>query len=115
MARPVYSTQFFFAPSFSGGPTDQYVVPTGMLAVVKTITIVWGDVAVSGIDAWVQDDTLTKLWRYTWASTLSDVTNFGGSSRFWGMHVLNQGQTLQTQTAAGTCDIACSGYLLTLP
>lgn len=111
----VFSEQFISHASLTGGPYDEYVVPAGYVAVVKTITIIWGDVAVSGIDAWVQLDNLTKLWRYTWASTLSDVTNFGGSSRFWGSHVCKPGQIIQAQTVAGTCDVQAGGYLLKLP
>lgn len=111
----VYSEQFINAPALSGGPHDEYAVPPGYIAVVKTITIVWGDIVASGLDAWVQLDNLVKLWRYTWAFTFSDPTNFGGTSRFWGSHVCKPGQVLQAQTASGTCDIAASGYLLKLP
>ena len=112
MAAPVYSTGFFRAPSFSGGPTDQYTVPGGFRAVVKCITIVYGNIIASGLDAWVQTQDLCKLARYTWAVTLSSPTNYGGTALFFGDWVVYAGETLQTQTAAGTCDIQASGYLL---
>lgn len=114
MAR-VFSTRFAFVPGFSGGPTTVYIVPSGYIAVVKCITIVWGNVTVSGVDAWVQDDGLTKLTRYTWFVTLSDPTNQGGRQRDWGMWVFPEASEMQVQTAAGTVDFTLSGYLLTLP
>lgn len=115
MARPVYSTSFVSVPSASGGPFDAYTVPLGYIAVVKQMSIVWGDVVASGLDAWFQKDDLTKIWRYAYAFTPSTPSNFGGVSAWWGMHVLTEGQILQVQTAAGTCDFAASGYLLTTP
>ena len=111
----VYSTKLFSAPSASGPATLEYETPMTRLAVVRTITIVYGDISVSGLDAWVQTDDLCKLARYVWASTLSDVTNFGGTATFDLRHVLAPGEGLYVQTAAGTCDIRCSGYELTLP
>lgn len=115
MARPVYSTRFASAPAVTGGPFVAYTVPAGYLAVVKDMSIVWGDVIASGVDAWFQTDDLTKLWRYTWAFTLGTPTNFGGTAAWWGMKVLTAGEELQVQTAAGTVDFAASGYLLQLP
>lgn len=111
----VRSTNFFRAPAFSGGPTTLFSVPAGKLAVVKCISIVWGDVAISGVDAWVQSQDLCKFARYTWASTLSDVTNFGGTFIAWGAWTLDSAEELQVQTAAGTVDIQASGYLLDVP
>lgn len=114
MASPVRSTQFISAAGFTGPAVTQYVVPGGYVAVVKCITIVWGNVSVSGVDAWVQTDDLCKLWRYTWASTVGDLTNYGGSSLFWGAAALIEGTEIQVQTAAGTVDFQASGYLLEL-
>ncbi len=115
MASPVYSTQFVQAPGFSGAAAVQYVVPAGFRAVVKCITMVYGDVTASGADAWVQSANLTKLARYTWAFTVSDPTNFGGTALFYGSWVLESADTLAIQTAAGTLDFYASGYLLALP
>jgi len=115
MASPVFSENFFRAPSFSGGATAVYTVPTGFRAVVKCISIVYGDITASGLDAWVQTEDLCKLVRYTWASTLSTPQNFGGTALFYGAWTALDGETLSVQTASGTCDIQASGYLLTLP
>lgn len=115
MASPVYSANFFRAASFTGGPTAQYTVPAGFVAAIKCITIVYGDITASGLDAWLQTEDLCKLARYTWASTLGDVQNFGGTALFYGSWVVLEGETLSTQTATGTCDIQASGYLLSTP
>ena len=104
----------FRAPALSGGPTTVFSCPSGFFAVVKCISIVWGDVAISGVDAWLQTQDLCKLARYTWASTLSDVTNFGGTFIGWGAWTLDAGEELQAQTAAGTVDMQASGYLLAI-
>ncbi len=115
MAAVPYSTNFFRAPSASGGPTAAYTVPAGFRAVVKCITIVYGDITVSGLDAWVQTEDLCKLARYTWAGTLSTPQNFGGTYLAFGDWVVYDGETMSWQTASGTCDIQASGYLLTAP
>jgi hypothetical protein len=115
MAAPVYSTNFFRAASATAGPTDVYTVPGGNVAVVKCITIVYGDIIASGLDAWVQTEDYCKLARYTWAYTISTPFNYGGTALFYGTWVVLEGETLAVQTGAGTCDIQASGYLLTLP
>ncbi|MFZ0168862.1 MAG: hypothetical protein WAL64_05495 [Candidatus Dormiibacterota bacterium] len=111
----VYSSRLFRAPAVSGGPTTEFIAPETFRTVVKCISLVWGDVTGSGLDAWVQTQDLTKLVRDTWASTFSEVQNFGGCSVYWGEWVLDPLDELQVQTAAGTCDIWASGYLLSLP
>jgi len=111
----VYSERFIAAPGFSGGPTTQYVVPTGYRAVVKDFRITWGNIIASGLDAWFQDDGLTKFLRYSWAFTVSTPTNFGGTLQAWGAVVLEAGTELQVQTASGTADFSAAGYLLALP
>ena len=111
----VYSKQFCSSAGVTGGPFTVYTCPPGRLAVVKSMTIVWGDVVASGADAWFQTDDLTKLTRYAWGFTLATPTNFGGDQHRWGSWVLNPGQELQIQTAAGTMDFAASGYELALP
>lgn len=92
-----------------------YTVPSGYVAVVKTITIVWGNVTVSGVDAWIQDDAGCKLTRYTWFVTISDPTNQGGRQLDYGTWVMPEATSLVAQTVAGTVDFTVSGYLLTLP
>jgi hypothetical protein len=114
VARPVYSALFFRAPAASGGPTLAYTVPAGFLAVVRTMSVVWGDVTISGLDAWVQTEDLAKLCRVTLATGLSGTT-IGGCSIFNGHWAVEPAETLSVQTASGTCDFTCSGYLLTLP
>lgn len=112
---PVYSTRFIQAPAFSGGPTLVYTVPAGYVAVLKAISIVWGDVTISGLDAWVQDDGLTKLVRRTISSGVQDYELLGGCDVFYGSWAYTSGEALYVQTASGTCDFLGSGYLLTLP
>lgn len=115
MASRTYSTQFIQRAAVTGPATLVYEVPLGFLAVVKCITIVWGDITVSGLDAWVQAANLAKLARYSWTATLAQPTNIGGTALFWGAWACEPLDTLSVQTAAGTCDITASGYLLSLP
>lgn len=89
-----------------------YTVPTGFVAAIKCISIAYGDIIGSGLDAWVQTEDLCKLARYTWAFSVGAPTNFGGTALFYGSWVVLEGETLSVQTAAGTCDIQASGYLL---
>lgn len=84
----------------------------GTTVVVHTITFVWGGILVTGLDAWVQLQDLTKLCRVTKIGTPPpDVS--GGTALFGGRWVLQGGDSLSAQTGAGTCDIFCSGYVLT--
>lgn len=115
MASPVYSKLFISAPSFSGPAVTQYTVPAGYLAVVKFISVVWGDITASGLDAWIQTSDLCKLMRFTWAFGFSTPYNLGGVFSQYGTTPVEAGDTLATQTAAGTCDFKCGGYLLSLP
>jgi hypothetical protein len=111
----VFSHRFIQASGFSGGPTLGYLVPTGWVALVKSISIVWGDVTASGLDAWVQDDTNAKLVRRTIAFGTQPYEEIGGCDLFFGSWVYNAGESLSIQTAAGACDFLASGYLLSLP
>lgn len=111
---PVHSERLFSAPSVSGGPYTVYTAPAGYVVSVKCITIVWGDTAVSGLDAWVQLPDLTKLTRVTLATGLTPET-IGGRQLDYGQYGLNAGESLQVQTASGTCDFHASGFLLALP
>jgi hypothetical protein len=83
--------------------------------VVKNITIVFGVVTITGVDAWLMTPDLAKLARYTWFTSLGAVTNNGGTAQWWGMWVVQPGETLQAQTAAGTVDFTAAGYELALP
>lgn len=111
----VYSAKLFSAPAFNGGPTVQFICPMDFRVVVRTISIVWGDITASGLDAWVQTSDLTKLCRKTWAITFSDPTELGGVLISNGRWVLEPGDSLATQNQTGSCDFYCSGYLLSLP
>jgi hypothetical protein len=111
----IYSRKFGSAAGFTGGPTEFYTVPDGYLAVVKAISIVWGNITISGLDAWVMDETLAKLARYTWQTSAGDLTNYGGTAQWWGAWALDPAEALSFQTAEGTCDFYVSGYLLELP
>lgn len=111
MAYPVYSRRLFTAPAFTGGPTALYTPPAGFVAVIKTISFVWGDISVSELDAWLQYDDLTKLVRHSEDSLGSIDTCLV----FEGVWVVEPGQTVSAQTDEGTLDIHASGYELTLP
>lgn len=111
----VYSTQLCEVASYSGPAELVFTVPADQLLVVRCMSIVYGDVTGSGMDAWFQTGNLTKLVRYTWAASLSDPTNYGGVFLANGRWVMGAGETLSIQTAAGTADFFASGYLLTLP
>lgn len=112
----LYSTRFLTLPAFTGGPSFPFTVPAGYRAVVRTISIVWGDVVISGLDAWVQTADLTKLARATRAVGISLPPDLvGGCFIGDGRWVLDEGDTLEGQTAAGTVDIHVAGYLLSAP
>lgn len=111
----VYSRRLFSAPSSTGGPTTVFTAPAGFTTVVKCITIVWGDVAVSGLDAWVQLLDGTKLVRRTLTFPGSDPAYIGGSLLWYGHMAMDADDTLSVQTASGTADFAASGYALSLP
>lgn len=110
----VRTQSFCNEASVSGGPTTVYTVPAGEIAVVTAISVVWGDVTISGLDAWLQSGTLAKLVRVTKAAGISDDT-IGGTAQWYGRWVLDPGDTLAVQTVAGTCDLFAAGYTLTLP
>lgn len=92
-----------------------FTAPTGYVCVLKNLSIVWGDITASGLDAWFQTGDLTKLARYTWAVSGGDITNYGGTAQWWGAWVLEPGETLAIQTASGTCDFTAAGYQLATP
>ena len=115
MAGIVYSQRLFSAPGFSGAAVVQFTAPTGFRTVVKTLTAVWGDVTISGLDCWVQLADGAKIFRRTITATLSDPDEAGGSLLWYGGIALEAGETLATQTAEGTVDFIGSGYLLSLP
>lgn len=111
----VYSTKFVEAAAFTGGPSTRYTVPDGFVAVVKSLSIVWGNVLLSGLDAWFQTETLAKLVRQTISIPDQPALDQGGCALWFGSWVLTAGQDLDIQTVAGTCDMWASGYLLSLP
>jgi hypothetical protein len=109
----VYSERFCDAPNITGGPFSAYTVPAGFVVVVKCLTIAWGDVTLSGLDAWFETSAGTKLRRITFAAGLTPV--IGGSDVAYGNFVLPAGDQLYYQASAGTADFHASGYLLSLP
>ena len=112
---PVFSARLIQQPSVTGGPLLAYTAPTGFITVVKCITVVWGDVTVSGLDAWVIDDSGAKLVRRTIAAGVQPYEELGGCDVFYGAWAYNGGDGLSVQTASGTADFLASGYQLTLP
>jgi len=111
----VYSTNFLRQPAFSGGPTIFYTVPPGFRAVVKCLTITYGNLDISGFDGWFQDENLCKLARYAWFTGISTPINNGGTQLWFGDWVLDVGETLAIQTVSGTGDFTAAGYELALP
>jgi hypothetical protein len=111
----VFSRSFCQQVGVSGGPFTVYTVPAGKLALIKNLVITWGDVSLSGLDAWYQTDTPCKLWRRTASLVPLDPQQAGGSDGQFGSWVLVAGQELQVQTAAGTVDFFSAGYELDLP
>lgn len=112
----LYSKQLLTAAGFTGGPTLYYTTPTGFVTVVRTISVVWGNVLGSGLDFWVQRDDFTKLVRQTINITLSPQPNwYGGCQVYDGRWVLDTNETLSLQTAAGAVDCFVSGYELKVP
>lgn len=107
----IYSKRLFTAPGFTGGPTVVYTVPAGFVAVLHTITVVWGDIIISGLDVWLQFPDGTKLMR----ETNAPPGDTGGSIVYNGRWTLSEGEQLSAQTVLGTCDLHASGYELTLP
>ena len=90
-------------------------MPAGFVWVVRNISIVWGDVTVSGLDAWVQDDSGAKLFRRTISVAIQDYLDSGGADSIEGRWTYVAGESLQVQTTSGTCDFLVSGYSLALP
>jgi hypothetical protein len=115
LSRPVYTKRLFVAPGFSGGPTTVFSSPAGVVTVVTCITIVWGDVTLSDLDAWVQLSDLTKILRQTLHGGSSVPTVIGGSMIWYGRFALTEAEELQVQTADGTADFSATGYELALP
>lgn len=114
MAR-VFSTKLVDLPSITGGPVLGWICPMDFRTVVKTMSIAWGDVAVSGLDAWFQVTSGTKLCRRTITFPGPDPMYIGGSAVFYGTWILEPLEELFVQTASGTADFAAGGYTLSLP
>src|SRR5215831_9895790 len=106
----VFSVRLLAEPSVSGGPFWPYVVPGARRAIVKCMSIVWGHIEDSGLDAWFQDDAGTKLTRVSWdivaipLGVMPDFPRYGGSHIAWGSWVLEAGTQLGIQTESGTVD-----------
>jgi len=92
-----------------------YTTTPGLLTVVTCISMVWGDVTLSDLDAWVQTADLTKLTRVSINGGSSYWKVNGGTLLSYGRWVLEDVDTLACQTADGTVDFYASGFLLTEP
>ena len=111
----VYSDVFVDAPAVSGGPFVAYTAPAGFLTVVKNLSITWGDVVLSDLDAWWVISSGTKLARMQINGGGPFQNTGGGTQQLWGMWALPPGTVLSVQTASGTADFHASGYRLALP
>ena len=115
MASPIYTTQVCAVPGFSGPASTVFTVPAGKLLVIKFMSVVWGDITGSGLDAWFQTGNGTKLLRFTWAFGFSTPLNLGGQYYVYGTMPVTAGDTVSIQTAAGTADFAAGGFLFDAP
>jgi hypothetical protein len=107
----VYSTRFYAAQGLSGtGPS--VVVPTGLVYVVKQLTI-YVDPTTLPTRVYFQDDD-SGAALFTGAQTAGNPEWFG----FYGALVFESGQGFHWQVDAGPgdgADVYCGGYVLTLP
>jgi len=102
----VYSQRFLYA-NFPTSPTN-YVVPAGYRAVLRDVTAYWnGDVSQGVLN--IAIGGLALIYRFT--GPASTPGGFQLSCRV----VLEAGDTLEIDAAAGNWGYVASGYLLTLP
>jgi hypothetical protein len=99
----------------TGGPLTLYTATADKLAVVTSLSIVWGNVTLSDLDAWFQASDGTKLSRISFSGGSSNPQVLGGDHQVYGRWVLEYPDTLACQTASGTADFYASGFLLSLP
>lgn len=111
MSYPVYSERFIALSGYSGGPTIEYTVPSGFVAVIKCIAVSVGA------------NTAPVGWRISLASApqlarwdLDTLVTAGGTQLLEGHWVLAADEEVQVETVDGlAADFFVSGFLLTLP
>ncbi len=103
------------APALTFGADVTYTCPSGLITVVESISTVWGDVIVSGVDAWCYDGSGAKLCRNTLPQPSLDTLLGGGCAINLGRWVIEPGEILTAHCQTGTCDMIVTGFTLTLP
>lgn len=100
----VYSTRFVGQAVETTGLTDLYTVPTGYVAVVRTIRL-------CPTTAGTTDCLLQTTTPFVLASAINQPQYTTWSDE--GRHVLNAGEVLAIEVLSGTWLVEVSGYLLT--
>jgi len=110
MSQTVYSTRFV-KTLLTGTNTTYYTVPSGKVAVVRTMTAAW--VTLARIGGQVQV-LLNGANSFVW---IVPVTASSAASDHWeGNLVLPEGEILRAaSTATGTIFLTVSGFLLSVP
>lgn len=113
----VYSTRLVDLPSVGPlPPTGTFLVgPAGFRAVIKNLTITWGNILTSGLDAGIRGPSGAYWARITYSILNLPISDLGGTQQWYGQWVLDEGETITWDVATGTVDMHASGYLLTLP
>lgn len=115
MSRAPYTAFLGRVAGQSGGPLTLYTARSDVLTVVTSLTIVWGDVTVSGLDAWFQSADGTKLSRMTLAVGITPGSFVGGDHTVYARWALEYPDELLCQTSSGTADFYATGYELSIP
>jgi hypothetical protein len=110
MALPVYSVRFLSRRNLTGGAT--YLVPAGMVAVVRDIDAFDGSLTGDNV---LQVSGASGSTFAFWRSPVAiGAANAGNAYAWRGRQILNAGEELQLNADSGL-DVAVSGYLLTIP
>lgn len=98
----IYSTRFAAGSTAAAGPTTLYTVPSGVVAVIRTITLKAGPAATTA------QVVIAGLASIATIAALGAEQTYVQNCRI----VLNAGDVLELFVGAGTCDYSVSGYLL---
>jgi len=110
VAQTVYSTRFVKA-ALTASNTTYYTVPTGYVAVVRTMTLAWSSLArTGGVGQVLLNGANSFVWIVPIAGSELASANWDGRL------VLPAGELIRAATTAtGVVHLTVSGYLLGLP